>query len=65
VEKKGHVICGIKEGSIAQEMDLLPGDILLAVNDCEIEDVFDYEYMAEDEYVELWVRKADGEEPDL
>lgn len=43
-------------------MGVEAGDALLAINDNEIEDVFDYRYLMKDEYVEVLVRKADGEE---
>lgn len=57
-----HIIKEVAPGSIAQEMGIEAGDILLAINDNEIEDVFDYRYLMKDEYVEVLVRKADGEE---
>lgn len=57
-----HIIKEVAPGSIAQEMGIDPGDALLAINDNEIEDVFDYRYLMKDEYVEVLVRKADGEE---
>ena len=62
MRKKGHVIYKVKEDSIAYEMGLEPGDMLIAVNGVEIEDIFDYDYAIEEEYLELYVRKADGEE---
>ena len=49
-------------GSIAEEMEIEPGDVLLAVNGQDVEDVFDYRYMIKDEYIEVLVRKPDGEE---
>ena len=55
-----HIIKIVEPGSIAEELEIEPGDILLAINDKEIEDVFDYRYMIKDEYVV--VRKPDGEE---
>lgn len=57
-----HVVREVVPGSIAEEMGIVSGDVLLAVNDHEIEDVFDYRYLMKDEYVEVLVRKADGEE---
>ncbi len=57
-----HIIKEVAPGSIAQEMGIEAGDALLAINDNEIEDVFDYRYLIKDEYVEVLVRKADGEE---
>lgn len=57
-----HIIKEVLDGSIAQEFDLEPGDILLKINGNEIEDVFDYQYFVEDEYIEVLIRKPDGEE---
>ena len=57
-----HVVKEVMPGSIAEEMGIVAGDVLLSVNDNEIEDVFDYRYLMKDEYVEALVRKADGEE---
>lgn len=60
-----HVIAQVEPGSIAEELELEPGDILLEINGNTIEDVFDYHYMMNEEYVELLVRKANGEEWEL
>ena len=60
--KKGHVIRRVLEGSIAQEMEIEAGDRLLAVNGEEIRDIFDYQYLVQDDYIEALVEKADGEE---
>ena len=58
-----HIIKSIEPGSIAEEMELMPGDELLTVNGEEIEDVFDYQFQIKGaDYVELGVRRADGEE---
>lgn len=62
MSRKEHVVREVAPGSIAEEMGIEAGDILLAVNDNEIEDVFDYRYLMKDEYVEALVRKPDGEE---
>ena len=62
MNRKEHVVKEVVPGSIAQEMGIEKGDVLLSVNDNEIEDVFDYRYLMKDEYVEVLVRKADGEE---
>ena len=43
-------------------MEIEPGDVLLRINNQKIEDVFDYRYMIKDEYVEVLIRKPDGEE---
>lgn len=59
---KGHVIKDIVEDSIAMEFDLEPGDVLLKINDNYIEDIFDYQYFSEDDYIEVLIRKSNGEE---
>ena len=57
-----HKIKEILPGSIAEELELEPGDVLLKINDTVIEDIFDYQYLAEDDYIEVLVRKQNGEE---
>ncbi len=62
MKKEGHVITHVVPGSMAEELELFPGDLLLEINGHRIEDIFDYQYYMEDTYVELLVRKTDGEE---
>ena len=62
MKAKEHIIKEIMPGSIAEEFELEPGDILLKINGNEIEDVFDYQFFVEDEYIEVLIRKPDGEE---
>lgn len=62
MNKTEHVVKEVMPGSIAEEMGMEAGDVLLSMNDKEIEDVFDYRYLMKDEYVEILVRKADGAE---
>lgn len=64
-KKAEHKIKEIVPGSIAQELELEPGDVLVSVNGEQIEDVFDYHYYMNDEYVTVLVRKPDGEEWEL
>lgn len=60
-KNKGHVIKTIDSGSIAEEMELEPGDKLLTINGNEVEDIFDYEYYVDSESMVMLVEKADGE----
>lgn len=59
---KKHTIDGIESGSIAEELEIEAGDNLLAINGQEIDDIFDYHYLINDEYLEVLIEKADGEE---
>lgn len=61
-KEKEHIIQQVYPDSIAEEMEIEPGDVLLTINNEEIEDVFDYRYLIKDEYIEVLIRKADGEE---
>lgn len=57
-----HIVKDVLSGSIAEEMEIEPGDSIVAVNDHPIEDIFDYQYLINEEYIELLVKKSDGEE---
>ncbi len=62
MERVRHIIRRIEEGSIAEEMGMEPGDELLEINGSRIEDIFDYQYLVQDDYIEVLVRRTDGEE---
>lgn len=55
----------VAPGSIAEELELEPGDALLTIDGEELEDIFDYDYMTDAESFVMVVRKADGEEWEL
>lgn len=61
-KEKNHVIGKVIQGSIAMEMGIEPGDLLLRINDNKIEDIFDYQYLVQDEHLDVLVRKKSGEE---
>lgn len=60
-----HIISAVTPGSIAEEMEIKPGDVLVSVNGQEPEDVFDYRYLMNEEEVLVVIRKPDGEEWEL
>lgn len=62
MKQTAHIIKKIQEGSIAEEMGIEAGDALLSINGQEIADIFDYQYLIQDEYIEVLVRKSGGEE---
>jgi putative radical SAM enzyme (TIGR03279 family) len=65
MKKKAHIIKEIEAGSIAEEMELSPGDELVSINGTEIKDVLDYHYLIKDEELTVLIRKPDGEEWEL
>ena len=62
MKKHLHIIASVESGSIAEELGLEPGDAIEEINGNEIEDIFDYQYYVEDEYLDVMVLTKDGEE---
>ncbi len=61
-KKNDHIIKKILPGSIAEELGMEPGDKLLQISDTDIEDIFDYQFLVQDEYIEVLIEKPDGEQ---
>lgn len=51
----------VKPGSIAEEMEIESGDLLLSINGQAVKDIIDYKFLICDEYVEMEIEKASGE----
>ena len=62
---KKILIKGILPDSIAEEMEIEPGDYLLSINETEIKDILDYKFQIFDEDILVCIEKADGEVWDL
>ena len=62
MKKEGHLICGVIPDSIAWELGISDGDRLLSINGEEIKDIFDYQYLIEEEYIEVDILNSDGTE---
>ncbi|MBR1814109.1 MAG: DUF512 domain-containing protein [Lachnospiraceae bacterium] len=65
MKKHEHIIARVLPDSIAEEMGIEAGDVVLSVNGEEIVDIFDYQFDMEDSYVVLLIRKPNGEEWEL
>jgi len=57
-----HIVERVASGSIAEELEIEVGDTLLEINGNKIEDIFDYQYFMQDEYIEVLIQKPSGEE---
>ena len=55
-------IISVEPNSIAEEMEIEPGDELVSINGEEINDIFDYMFLTENTYLEVVIRKPDKEE---
>ncbi len=62
IKYKPHIIKEVEYDSIAKEIGIEKNDILLAINNQGIQDVFDYRYLLADEEIEVLIQKANGEE---
>ena len=49
-------------GSIAEELEIEAGDRLLTIDNTEIEDIFDYQFLVQDTYIEVLIEKPNGEQ---
>ncbi len=56
-----NIIVKVLKNSIAEELELEPGDELISVNNCIIKDYIDYKYQISDDFVLFEVRKNNGE----
>lgn len=60
-----HIITSVVPDSIAFELEIEVGDILLSVNGNTIKDVFDYHFMINEDFLVLLILKQNGEEWEL
>jgi putative radical SAM enzyme (TIGR03279 family) len=51
----------VYENSIAEELEVEEGDVLLSINGREIVDIMDFIYLCHDEYIEVDIQKKSGE----
>ncbi len=56
--KKGMVVFGVKEGSIAEELGLQKGDVILSVNGIQPKDIIELSFIMQDENINLAVKKV-------
>ena len=59
--KKGAYISSVDPGSIAEELELLPGDLILSIDGKEIVDYLDYKFLATNEEIVMTVQKENGD----
>ncbi|WP_027626610.1 radical SAM protein [Clostridium lundense] len=56
-----NIISKILPNSLAEEIGIEVGDILLTINGEEVKDILDYKFLMADEYIEIEIEKNDGE----
>lgn len=65
MSERGHIIKSVDPDSIAEQLELEPGDAVLSIDGKVLEDIFDYEYYINSESILMVVRKKNGEEWEL
>ncbi|HBN04169.1 MAG TPA: radical SAM protein, partial [Bacteroidales bacterium] len=65
LKENRNIIEKVVEGSIAEELDIEPGDILVSINQSKVKDIIDYKYLISDDFVLVTIEKKDGELWDL
>lgn len=59
--KKNQIINDIVPGSIAEELGLLAGDVVVSINGNPVEDVLDYRFVCKEEYLDILIRRGNEE----
>lgn len=62
MKQKGHMITSVAPDSIGEELGLEVGDILLEINGNQVGDIFDFHYLVNEIYIEILIKKENGEE---
>ncbi|SES65087.1 putative radical SAM enzyme, TIGR03279 family [Natronincola peptidivorans] len=57
-----NIISKVNHDSIAEEVGLEVGDVLLSINGEMIEDIIEYKFYLAEEYLEIEIEKPDGEQ---
>ena len=57
-----HMISAVDPDSIAEEMGIEAGDVLLSINDRVVEDIFDYRFLIRNEKLNVLIRKKPQED---
>lgn len=61
IDDDRNIIEKVNRGSIAEELEIQAGDILLSINGRKVKDIIDYKYLISDDYIEVEIEKKDGE----
>lgn len=54
------LVCDVIEGSIAEELEIEKGDIILSVDGNKMQDMIDYRFLCKNEIITIEIQKKDG-----
>ena len=55
------IVSKVLENSIAEELDLKPGDEIVSIDGCKMQDMIDYNFYCKSECIILEIKKTNGE----
>ena len=55
------IVSDVIKGSIAEELEIAKGDIVLSIDEMPMADMIDYNFLCKDEIITLEIKKANGE----
>lgn len=61
VKNINNYISKVYNNSIAEEVGIEVGDLLISINEQPIHDIIEYKFLLSDEYLEVEIKKKDGE----
>ncbi|MGL6105495.1 DUF512 domain-containing protein [Romboutsia sp.] len=61
VKNVNNIISKVYKDSIAKELGIEEGDLLISINEQPIHDIIEYKFLMSDEYLELEIKKIDGQ----
>ena len=60
VKNINNLVSKVYKGSIAEEIGIEVGDILISINGEKVQDIIQYKFLISDEYIELEIQKING-----
>lgn len=57
----GAIVSKIEEKSIAQELEIKPGDEILSIDEQKLSDLIDYKFLCKSEFLTIELKRTDGE----
>lgn len=57
IKETKNIIEEVAKGSIADELGIEKGDIIISINDSEVKDIIDYKYLVSDDYIVLQIER--------
>ena len=56
------IISTVNLNSIAEDLEINPGDQIVSINDKKLQDLIDYKYLVAAEDISLHIKRTNGEE---